>query len=90
MMPKTTQAAPDSQRTAAHRVDWLLAKRADFRRHDVNNQDSRIHPGYYTPVMVIEGGKRVVKPMRYQGRAATQSWTTVSGPAWSIAWPPEG
>ena len=33
-------------------------------------RDSRIFPGHYAPVMVIENGERVVKPMRYQCRIA--------------------
>jgi putative SOS response-associated peptidase YedK len=33
-------------------------------------RDSRIFPGYYAPVMVMEDGQRVVRPMRYQCRIA--------------------
>src|SRR5690606_29872421 len=35
-----------------------------------NPEDSRIFPGYYVPVMVMEHGQLVVKPMRYQCRPA--------------------
>ncbi|MFL9869515.1 SOS response-associated peptidase family protein, partial [Paraburkholderia fungorum] len=33
-------------------------------------RDSRIFPGHYAPVMVMEDGQRVIKPMRYQCRIA--------------------
>jgi len=33
-------------------------------------RDSRIFPGYYAPLIVMEDGERVVKPMRYQCRVA--------------------
>ncbi len=33
-------------------------------------RDSRIFPGWYAPVMVMENGRRVVKPMRYHCRPA--------------------
>ena len=36
----------------------------------MNDEDSRIFPAWYAPVMVMENGKHVVKPMRYQCRVA--------------------
>ena len=68
LLTKTTQAATDSLRIATHKVDWLLTKLVDVRRDTLHDHDARIYPGYYAPVMVMEGGKRVVKPMRYQCR----------------------
>ena len=41
-----------------------------MQRTDLRDDDSRIFPGHYAPVMVMEGGRRVVKPMRYQCRPA--------------------
>lgn len=41
-----------------------------MRRTDLKDGDSRIYPGYYAPVMVMEHGERVIKPMRYQCRPA--------------------
>jgi putative SOS response-associated peptidase YedK len=34
------------------------------------DEDGRIYPGYFAPVIVYEGGQRVVKPMRYRVRPA--------------------
>jgi putative SOS response-associated peptidase YedK len=67
---KTTKAAAESKRIAADKVEWCLGKLADIRRTDPKPRDSRIFPGWYAPVMVMEGGKRVIKPMRYQCRPA--------------------
>jgi putative SOS response-associated peptidase YedK len=51
-------------------VDWLLGRLADLKRTEPKERDSRIFPGWYAPVMVMEDGKRVIKPMRYQCRPA--------------------
>jgi putative SOS response-associated peptidase YedK len=67
---KTTKAATESQRIATDKVEWCLGKLADIRRTEPKPRDSRIYPGWYAPVMVMEDGKRVIKPMRYQCRPA--------------------
>jgi putative SOS response-associated peptidase YedK len=67
---KTTKAATESKRIATDKVDWCLGKLADIRRTELKDEDSRIFPGWYAPVMVMEDGKCVVKPMRYQCRPA--------------------
>lgn len=67
---KSTKAALDHQRIATDKVQWLLGKLADLRRSEVRDTDSRIFPGHYAPVMVVEDGVRVVRPMRYQCRPA--------------------
>ena len=70
LLSKTTKAASEAQRIATNKVEWLLGKLADLRRCELTDEDSRIYPGSYAPVMVIENGQRVVKPMRYQCRLA--------------------
>lgn len=65
---KTTKAAQESQRIATDKIAWILAKLADLRRTTSTGEDSRIFPGWYAPVLVVENGRRVVKPMRYQCR----------------------
>ena len=70
MQTKTTKAATESQRIASEKIEWLLGKLADRRRADLLSDDSRIFPGWYTPVIVMERGVKVVKPMRYQCRLA--------------------
>jgi len=67
---KTTKAATESRRIATGKIDWAIGKLADLRRTDLKDRDSRIFPGQYAPVMVMEHGRRVIKPMRYQCRPA--------------------
>ena len=70
LQAKTTKAATESKRIATAKVEWALGKLADLRRTTLVDEDARIFPGWYAPVLVSEGGKRVVKPMRYQCRPA--------------------
>jgi putative SOS response-associated peptidase YedK len=65
---KTTKSASESKRIAAEKVQWLLGKLSGLRSAELTEDDLRIFPGHYAPVMVMENGRRVVKPMRYQCR----------------------
>jgi putative SOS response-associated peptidase YedK len=47
-----------------------VAKLADLKRSEPKDRDSRILPGVYAQVIISEGGKLVIKPMRYQCRLA--------------------
>lgn len=68
LQTKTTKKAQDDLRISTDKISKAKLKLDDLRRSDLKARDSRIFPGWYAPVMVIEGGKRVVKPMRYQCR----------------------
>ena len=68
LQTKTTKAATESKRIATDKVEWCMGKLSDLRRTELIDEDSRIFPGWYAPVMIMENGKRVVKPMRYQCR----------------------
>ena len=70
LLTKTTKAATESKRIATDKIGWSLRKLADLRRTELKDRDSRIFPGWYAPVMVMENGRRVIKPMRYQCRPA--------------------
>lgn len=70
LLTKTTKAATESKRIATSKMAWAQGKLADLRRTELIPQDSRIYPGYYAPVIVMENGRKVVKPMRYQCRPA--------------------
>ena len=70
LQKKTTKAALESKRIATDKVAWIQGKLSDIRRTDLIGEDSRIFPGWYAPVMVMENGRRVIKPMRYQCRPA--------------------
>lgn len=67
---KPTKAAAESQRIASTKIDATKGRLSDLRRTEPLDRDARIFPGVYAPVMVMERGQRVVKPMRYQCRPA--------------------
>lgn len=68
--PKPTKKAREDQRIATTKVEQALGRLADLQRTQPKERDSRIYPGHFCPVMISEGGRRVVKPMRYQCRPA--------------------
>jgi len=70
LQTKTTKAAIESKRIAASKIDGTMRRLDDLRRTEPAERDSRIFPGQYAPVMVMENGRRVIKPMRYQCRPA--------------------
>ncbi|HEU4459988.1 MAG TPA: SOS response-associated peptidase family protein [Methylibium sp.] len=70
LQTKLTKAATESRRIATDKIDWQLGKLADLKRTEPKDSDSRIFPGWYAPVLVMEEGQRVIKPMRYQCRLA--------------------
>lgn len=67
---RSTKKALADERIAGNKIRWAKAKLADLRRTAGEDRDTRIFPGVYAPVMVMEGGRRVVRPMRYQCRPA--------------------
>ncbi|MGA9422107.1 MAG: SOS response-associated peptidase family protein [Rhodanobacteraceae bacterium] len=67
---KPTKAAAESRRIASAKVAWILGKLAALRRSEPLDEDARIFPGWYAPVMLVREGRRVVMPMRYQCRSA--------------------
>jgi hypothetical protein len=82
LQTKTTKAATESQRIATDKVQWCLHKLATLRRTELTDDDARIFPGWYAPVMVMdENGQRVIKPMRYQCRPASRRSTTPNSQA---------
>jgi hypothetical protein len=70
LQTKPTKAAAESKRIATDKIAWMISKLADVRRTNLTQSDSRIFPGQYAPVMVVENGRRIVQPMRYQCRPA--------------------
>jgi putative SOS response-associated peptidase YedK len=70
LQAKATKKALEDQRIAGNKIAWAKKKLADLRRTELRPGDSRIFPGMYAPVLVSEGGRRVLRPMRYQCRPA--------------------
>jgi putative SOS response-associated peptidase YedK len=67
---KETKAAAESKRIAINKVDQALGRLSDIKRAEPKAKDGRIFPGWYAPVIVMEDGRRTIKPMRYQCRPA--------------------
>jgi putative SOS response-associated peptidase YedK len=67
---KSTKVAAESARIATSKIEWALGKLADLKRSLPDPEDERIFPGWYAPVLVMEEGRRVIRPMRYQCRLA--------------------
>jgi putative SOS response-associated peptidase YedK len=70
LQSKVTKAATESLRIATGKIDATIERLSDLSRTEPLDRDSRIFPGHYAPVMVLENGQRVIKPMRYQCRPA--------------------
>lgn len=65
---KETKRARDEQRIAQSKIDAALARLADLKRTAPTEEDNRIFPMYYAPVLLEEEGRRLVRPMRYMCR----------------------
>lgn len=70
LQSKVTKAATESMRIATAKIEASLRRLEDINRTQQEPRDSRIFPGTYAPVLVMENGRYVVKPMRYQCRIA--------------------
>jgi putative SOS response-associated peptidase YedK len=68
---KPTRTAENDRRIASSKIEQRLGWLGDLKRSaPTEERDSRIYPGWYVPVIVMEDGQRVLKPMRYQCRPA--------------------
>lgn len=67
---KFTKAASENQRIATKLIAAAERRLEDLRRTEPKPRDSRIFPNWYAPVMIVEDGKLVIKPMRYRCRPA--------------------
>ena len=76
LQAKPTKAAAEHKRIATDKVAWALGKLADLKRTTLIGEDARIFPGWHAPVLVSEGGRKVLRPMRYQCRpeGAPAAW----------------
>lgn len=70
---KVTKKTQEDLRISTNKIDQAQRKLDDLRRTEPKDRDSRIFPFWYAPVMVMEEGHLVVKPMRYHCRLP--GWT---------------
>ena len=69
LQAKETKKARDDVRIGTNKVA-AAQRRLDVLKGKPSDQDRRVYPGVYCPVLVSEGGRRLVKLMRYQCRPA--------------------
>lgn len=67
---RDTKTARENARIAKNKVEQLMGWLADLRRSEPEPRDARIFPGWFAPVIISEGGRLVLRPMRYQCRPA--------------------
>jgi putative SOS response-associated peptidase YedK len=67
---RETKKAREDVRIGSKKAQEFLDRLADLRRTEPNNEDARIFPLSYAPVLIAEDGRTVIKPMRYTCRLA--------------------
>lgn len=70
---KETKRAREDRRIARNKIDATLNRLADLKRSETLERDRRIFPMYYAPLLVDEGGRRWIRPMRYTCRLPGRS-----------------
>jgi len=65
-----TEKLLNERRIAKNKVGFCEEKIADLKRRQPERRDARIFPQHYAPVVVEEGGERIIRPMRYLLRRA--------------------
>ncbi|OYT91149.1 MAG: hypothetical protein CFE43_15010 [Burkholderiales bacterium PBB3] len=70
LLKKFTKKATEDVRIATNKIGRAQEKLVDLQRADVRASDGRMFPGYFVPVLIMEDGRKIVRPMRYQCRIA--------------------
>jgi putative SOS response-associated peptidase YedK len=65
---QTGAAALQARRTASDKIAATLHRLTELKRSELQATDSRIFPGCHAPVLLMENGRKIVKPMRFQCR----------------------
>lgn len=65
LLTKTTKKAQEALRISTKKIGEDKRRLENLRRTEAKRSDSRIWPGDQVPVIVVEAGKRVLRPMRY-------------------------
>lgn len=67
---KVTKKAQEDQRISTGKIEQALGRLARMKRTTIDEADARIFPGWWAPVLVMEDGEPIIRPMRYQCRPA--------------------
>lgn len=68
LLTKVTKKAQEDVRISTDKIAKLKIDLDDLQRTEPKARDARFYPSNYAPVIVLEDGKRVIKPMRYHCR----------------------
>lgn len=68
LQSKVTKKAQDDVRIGTDKMARIQSRIEALKRTEPKPSDSRMFPGYLVPVLVMENGQHVLKPMRYQCR----------------------
>lgn len=67
---RVTKSAENERRIANNKIAWYRARLEDLSRDQPEPRDSRVFPQWYAPLVCVDGGECVVRPMRYHLRPA--------------------
>ncbi len=70
---KTTKKAQEDLRISTDKISKIKLDLDDLQRIETKDRDRRFFPGMYAPVIIQDGDRRLIKPMRYQCRLP--GWT---------------
>ncbi|WP_396334120.1 SOS response-associated peptidase family protein [Burkholderia anthina] len=70
---KVTKSASEDVRISTDKIAAAQRGLDDLRRRELKDNDSRIFPGWYAPVVIEQDGQRLIVPMRY--RCRLPGWT---------------
>lgn len=68
LQAKETKKAREDVRIGTNKVEAAMRRLDELKKPSSDSGLGRIYPGYYCPVLVREGDRYVVRPMRYQCR----------------------
>ena len=68
LQSRVTKKAQEDLRISANRIAQIRKRLGDLKRREPEPGDARIYPGSFVPVMVMQDGRRLIRPMRYQCR----------------------
>ena len=65
---KQTKKARDDERIATRKIEDYVERLGTLRSTDVLDEDDRIFPRYFVPIVVRDQDRLLIRPMRYQCR----------------------
>lgn len=68
LLNKCTKVATNDKRVALKKIPWLQGHIDNLQRTHALASDSRFFPGEFVPILIMQDGERVLKPMRFRLR----------------------